>query len=77
MYAIGHIRPHSLCAGPSLSLTRQSPRCLRGPLTSWPSFAAYLPLAGVLYGVPFAPRLGLNRHIQFFDCLDTAENTPI
>jgi len=26
MYAIGHIRPHSLFAGPSLSLTRRSPQ---------------------------------------------------
>ena len=26
MYAVWHIRPHSLCAGPSLSLTRQSPQ---------------------------------------------------
>jgi len=67
MYAIGHIRPHSLCAGPSLSLTRQSPHlsldcprvpCLRGPLTSWPSFAAYacLPLASVPVWSDFGAR---------------------
>jgi len=32
MYAIGHIRPHSLFAGPSLSLTLQSPSLsLDGP----------------------------------------------